>query len=103
MLFPSASKAGLHAYSMAMHVQLAKIGVKVFEIVPPAVDTNLNPEGRAQRGNFKAGLGPEEFVTAVMATLEKDVFEIAYGMSAGFITASRDELDQRFHEIDSRI
>lgn len=99
----SASKAGMHAYSMAMRVQLAKIGVKVFEIVPPAVDTNLNPEGRAKRGNFKAGLGPEEFVAAVMTALEKDVFEIGYGMSAGFMTASRAELDRRFQEMNSRL
>jgi len=27
--------------------QLSKLGIKVFEVVPPAVDTELNPEGRA--------------------------------------------------------
>jgi len=27
----------------------------VIEIVPPAVDTELNPEGRARRGNFRGG------------------------------------------------
>lgn len=61
-----ASKAGMHAFSMAMRVQLGKLGMKVFEIVPLMVDTALNPVGRAKRGGFKAGLGPQELVAAVM-------------------------------------
>ena len=52
----SATKAGLHAFSMALRHQLLKLGIRVFEVVPPAVDTELNPEGRAKRGNFKADL-----------------------------------------------
>lgn len=96
----SASKAGLHAYSMAIRRQLSKTGIKVFEVVPPAVDTNLNPTGRAKRGNFKAGLSPELFVAAVMKGLEGDVFEIGYGMSAAFIHASRTELDRRFEQMN---
>ena len=75
----SATKAGLHAFSMALRHQLLKLGIKVFEVVPPAVDTELNPEGRAKRGNFKADLKPEEFVAAVMKGFKNDVFEIGYG------------------------
>src|ERR1019366_5574712 len=66
----SASKAGLHAYSMAIRQQLSKVGIKVFEIVPPAVDTELNQGGRARRGNFKADLSPKEFVSAIMKNLQ---------------------------------
>ena len=61
----AATKAGLHAFSLALRRQLAKTAIKVFEIVPPAVDTALNPEGRAKRGNFKAGVTAEEFIAAV--------------------------------------
>ena len=81
----SATKAGLHAFSMALRHQLLKTGIKVFEVVPPAVDTELNPEGRAKRGGFKVDLQPQEYVAAVMKGLENDVFEIGYGMSEGFI------------------
>jgi uncharacterized oxidoreductase len=45
----SASKAGLHAFTMAFRRQVLPLGIKVFEVVPPAVDTELNPEGRAAR------------------------------------------------------
>jgi len=37
----SASKAGVHAYSLALRLQLDKTSVKVFELVPPGVNTNL--------------------------------------------------------------
>ena len=99
----SASKAGLHAYSMAIRHQLSKVGIKVFEVVPPAVDTELNPSGRANRGNFKANLTPKQFVSAVMKGLQNDVFEIGYGMTEGLIQASRAELDKSFEQMNSRM
>ena len=37
----SASKAGVHAYTLALRQQLDKTRVKVFELVPPGVNTNL--------------------------------------------------------------
>ena len=98
----SATKAGLHAFSMALRHQLSKIGIKVIEVVPPAVDTELNQEGRAQRGNFKANLTAEEFTAGVMKGLEEDLPEIGYGMSAGMLKASRTDLDESFQRMNSR-
>lgn len=97
----SASKAGMHAFSMAMRLQLSQIGIKVFEVVPPAVDTELNPNGRARRGNFKAGLSPQEFVAAVMNGLENDQFEIGFGMTADLIHASREDIDKSFQRMNA--
>ncbi len=97
----SATKAGLHAFSMGLRVQLARIGIQVFEVVPPAVDTELNPEGRARRGNFRAGVGAEEFAAAAMKGLEADAPEIGYGFSAGLLRATRDELDERFRQMNA--
>jgi uncharacterized oxidoreductase len=37
----SASKAGVHAYTMALRLQLGETNVKVFEVIPPGVNTNL--------------------------------------------------------------
>ena len=99
----SATKAGMHAFSMAMRLQLARVGIKVFEIVPPPVDTHLNPAGRAKRGNFKAGLSAKDFVAAVMMGLADDEPEIGFGMTTGFIHASRPELDRSFRQMNSRM
>jgi uncharacterized oxidoreductase len=98
----SATKAGLHVFSMAIRHQLLKTGIKVFEVVPPAVDTELNPEGRARRGSFKVDLKPGEFVAAVMKSLKNDIYEIGYGMTEGHIRASREDLDTSFTQMNSR-
>ncbi len=37
----SASKAGVRAYSQALRLQLEETNVKVFEVIPPGVNTNL--------------------------------------------------------------
>ena len=97
-----ASKAGMHTFSMVLRVQVAKLGIKVFEVIPPMVDTALNPEGRAKRGGFMAGLDAREFVAAVTRALEQDVFEIGYGMTEGYAHASRADLDRRFVDLNAR-
>jgi uncharacterized oxidoreductase len=98
----SATKAGLHVFSMALRHQLKTTGIKVYEVIPPAVDTDLNAEGRASRGGYKANLGPEEFAAAVMKKLEADVFEIGYGMTENSINASRADLNKSFEQMNSR-
>lgn len=98
----SATKAAMHAFSMALRHQLKAVGIKVYEVVPPAVDTELNQEGRGKRGGYRAGLGPEEFVAAVMTGLANDVFEIGYGMTERAVKASREELDASFEQMNSR-
>lgn len=99
----SASKAGIHAFSMALRHQLKDAGFQVFEIVPPAVDTGLNPEGRAKRGHFKPVLGPMEFVASVMKDLERNIPEIGYGDTENLIRASRPELDRNFERMNRRM
>ena len=74
----------------------------IFEIVPPAIDSELNAEGRAKRGNYKPDLKPKEFVEAVMRNFENDVFEFGYGMTLGHLKASREELDKSFQQMNSR-
>jgi uncharacterized oxidoreductase len=95
-------KAGLHAFTIALRHQLSKVGIRVFEVVLPAVDTELNPEGRARRGNFRASVTPAEFVQAVMKQLETDTLEMGYGFTAGMRNASRAELDRSFEQMNSR-
>jgi uncharacterized oxidoreductase len=44
----SAVKAGIHAFSKAQRVQLRPLGIRVMEIIPPMVDTDLNPAHAAK-------------------------------------------------------
>jgi len=98
----SATKAGIHAFSMALRHQLTGLGISVFEVVPPAVDTELNQEGRARRSNYRPDVKPAEFVFAVMKGLKNDLPEIGYGTTEKLIKASREDLDRSFQQMNSR-
>jgi len=60
----SATKAAMHAFSMALRVQLKDIAVKVYEIITPA---------------DRDSLSAEEFAAAVIRRLEADQHEIGFG------------------------
>jgi uncharacterized oxidoreductase len=91
-----ATKAALHSFSLSLRHQLLKSGIKVIEVIPPAVDTDLNPRGRAGRGTRSFGVQAGEFVAAVMKELAEDRSEIGYGFTNVMKNASREELDRRF-------
>ncbi len=46
----SATKAAVHTFSIALRQQLEGTSVKVFELIPPMVDTNLDKGARKARG-----------------------------------------------------
>lgn len=65
------TKAGIHIFSKSLRYQLQK--VKVFEIIPPLVDTNMT----AGRGKQK--IHPEQLVDEFIKAFENDVFEVNVG------------------------
>ena len=78
-----AAKAGFHVYTLVLRKQLEGTGVKVFDVPPPRVETELNPEGRrkaALAGTDSAGsLMPEEYAAYVIEHLGNDELDIFYG------------------------
>jgi uncharacterized oxidoreductase len=73
-----ATKTALHTYTVLLRQQLEETGIKVFEIIPPAVESELNPEGRKRRGVGMKLVTSETFAELVINGLEKDEFEIRY-------------------------
>jgi len=73
-----ATKAGIHAFSIAQRIQLAPLGIKVVEIIPPGVESELNPESRSKRDLTNASwmMKADDFVDKALAQLEQDVEEI---------------------------
>lgn len=67
------TKAAIHASTKALRYQFEKTPVKVFEIIPPLVDTNMT----RNRGTGK--MSPEQLVKKVLAKLRKDKYEISIG------------------------
>lgn len=54
----SATKAALHSFSISLRKQLADTSIKVFEIIPPIVDTDLDRGARDKRGQTNKGIPP---------------------------------------------
>ncbi|TKC62399.1 SDR family NAD(P)-dependent oxidoreductase [Pedobacter hiemivivus] len=76
----SASKAGLHFYTVSLRVQLQKTKIKVFELVAPAASTPLNDQFVNVDGfNPKLLATPEKIIDATIKGLKKDSYEIAPG------------------------
>ncbi|QAA32958.1 SDR family oxidoreductase [Clostridium manihotivorum] len=97
-----ATKAGLHSFTMTLRHQLSDTKIKVFEIIPPAVDTELNIEARKRLNFTNIDLKPNEFTLAVLDGIENDIFEIGYGSSAKALKSSKQELDTIFQIMNKK-
>ena len=67
----------------------------MIEVIPPAVDTDLQAPGL-----HKFGVNVDEFADHVFAELEKGELEIAYGTAITASSASRDELEVIFEKMN---
>jgi uncharacterized oxidoreductase len=81
-----ATKAAIHSLSLSLRRQVRDLGIKVYEIAPPGVDSELGRE-RWQKGQSSHGGMPVvEFVAAMLAALEADLPEAAIGQAEGMRT-----------------
>lgn len=72
-----ASKAGLHSFTLSLRHQLKETSVKVFEIAPPAVDTELGHDRRANKSESHGGIPVDDFLAQAMMAIENDEYEAA--------------------------
>ncbi|PZR01887.1 MAG: short-chain dehydrogenase [Flavobacterium psychrophilum] len=71
----SASKAALHFYTQALRHSLSETNVKVFELMPPMVNTDFS----AAIGGATKGIAPEEVANEFFSAFKNDRFEIPVG------------------------
>ncbi|PDS77883.1 SDR family oxidoreductase [Rhizobium sp. L43] len=76
-----ATKAALHSFTLSLRHQLKATGVRVVEMVPPMVDTNLGGGVRAGGAERQYMMSPEQFATEALAQLENDQDELLIGTS----------------------
>jgi len=89
----SASKAALHSYTQSLRIALAKVsGIKVFELMPPLVDTEFS----APIGGSK-GIHPSIVAERLLTGLENDEYEIHVGQTEDiyrlFLSSPADALE----------
>ncbi|MFY4776516.1 SDR family oxidoreductase [Metabacillus sp. RGM 3146] len=85
----SATKAALHSFTMSLRYQLSDTSVKVIEVAPPAVNTDLGGVGLHTFGEPL-----DAFADGIFKGLEEGKKEIGYGTSVDAMRMSRDEIDQ---------
>lgn len=78
----SASKAGLHAYTQSLRVQLKQTNVRVFELLAPASGTPLNDQLLNEEG-FDAStlMAPDKIVDAAIKGIQQGREEIYPGLA----------------------
>ncbi len=89
-----ATKSALHSFTLSLRYQLSNTSIKVFEIAPPIVDTELDGGARDQRGQHDRGMKPEEFARHAIAAINNDVYEAAIGFAANLRTKREDLFNQ---------
>jgi uncharacterized oxidoreductase len=96
-----ATKAGIHSFSVSLRHQLKGTPVKVFEIVPPAVDTELGKGTTGDSEQEYRGIPPSEVAEATIRALVKDEYEIIIGEAMGLVEGSRNDFRKTFQELNS--
>ena len=91
----SATKAALHSFTLSLRYQLNQTSIKVIEIAPPAVNTDLGGPGLH---TFGAPLA--DFANSIMERLANGEEEIGYGTSEFSRKASREELNEVFKRMN---
>ena len=87
----SATKAALHSFTLSLRHQLRDSGVRVVEIIPPAVNTDLGGVGL-----HDTGAPLEHFADEVVARLAAGEDEIAYGHAQPRAAAAHAAFDEFF-------
>jgi uncharacterized oxidoreductase len=89
----AASKAALHFYTQSLRHALAKSSsIKVFELMPPLVNTELSKEIGGQDG-----IPPQQVAEGLVKALQEDTLEIHIGQTADFYNAFHANASQAYN------
>ena len=76
-----ATKAAIHSLTLSLRYQLRKTTVKVFELIPPSVDTELGHDRRADKTQTHGGMPIDEFIQEAMEAIKNNLFEAPIAMA----------------------
>ena len=83
-----ATKAGLRTFTTSLRSQLADTNIRVFEIAPPIVKTELHREARARK-QANRGVAPDVVAEATLRAIRRNKYEVIIGGAKTLKGASR--------------
>lgn len=95
-----ATKAGLHSFSITLRHQLRDTSIRVYEVIPPMVDTELHKGARDRREQENRGIPSEEVASAALKGIENDEFEKPIGLAQMLWQGARSEPEKVFNMIN---
>jgi uncharacterized oxidoreductase len=89
-IFPvyCATKAALHSFSLSSRHQFRDTSIKVFEIIPPIVETELGRDSSGKNRDIK-GIPASEVAEETLKALQADIYEFPIGQAANLLDAAR--------------
>jgi uncharacterized oxidoreductase len=84
-----ATKAAVQSFSTSLRYQLQDTNVRVFDVAPPLVETDLDKGARARRRQTQRGISPEKVASETMRGMGRDDYTINIGMVRALRIASR--------------
>ncbi len=94
-----ATKAAIHSITMSLRHQLKNTSVKVFEIIPPSVDSELGSERRDDKNSSHGGMPVSAFVNEAMEAIENDELEAAVSHAKNL----REKGESLFESMNERV
>ena len=98
----SAAKAGVHAYTKVLRLQLKNTNVKVFELAPPSTDTPLQNEF-SDLFDSSQNMKVEKMVNIAIQGILKDKLETKPGMANVLKAMSRIAPNFIFNQMNKSI
>jgi uncharacterized oxidoreductase len=94
-----ATKAAVHSFTVSMRYQLKDTPVKVFEVIPPAVETELGKLTEDEEQGYQ-GIPPSEVAAAALIAMAEDVYEIPVGEAKGLVQGARTSFAEMFNNLN---
>ena len=95
-----ATKAGIHSFTVSLRHQLRDTPVKVFEVIPPMVDTELGKGTTGDGEQEYRGIPPSLVARATLEALKHDEYEVAVGEAKNLVVGSRNNPEQVFQHLN---
>jgi uncharacterized oxidoreductase len=86
--------------SISLRYQLRDTSIKVFEIVPPTVDTELGKGTTEEEAQEYRGIPPSEVARAAITAMANNEYEILVGEAKDLVMQARANPEQAFLSIN---